>query len=238
MSIIEDNEVLHVLNEDVEMNEIEEINEEIDDDVENEEDDEEDDDEEEDDVVEESVGIENYQTVNGVSIYFNFLEGLDTVSGLLCINNIVQKPIFTEEQINDAIHLWSDEQDIINLLAKQGYALTVTNVEKFEKLAHNNADMFLINSDKHYFVIKKLKGFYFLLNPTHKSPTVFDNNLVKYLNSLKAKNGKKLITYEVKISNSIISINKIEMNGELHNENYGKLLIINYYSTSFNNYFH
>ena len=73
---------------------------------------------------------------------------------------------------------------------------------------------------------------------THKSPTVFDNNLVKYLNSLKAKNGKKLITYEVKISNSIISIKDIEMNGELHNENYGKLLIINYYSTSFNNYFH
>ena len=80
-------------------------------------------------------------------------------------------------------------------------------MEKFEKFAYNNADMFLVNSDKHYFVIKKLKGFDFLLNIIFKSPSAFDNNLVKYLNSFKAKNGKKFITYEVKISNSIISIN-------------------------------
>jgi hypothetical protein len=45
---------------------------------------------------------ENFKTVNGIKIFFNHFPE-ETVSGLMCLNNILKKQIFQESQLKEAL---------------------------------------------------------------------------------------------------------------------------------------
>ena len=82
----------------------------------------EEDDLEEDDYEEDNnIDLNNpscYANINGISIFFT-KQREDSVSGLLSINNIIEQQKFKEEDVKDALLLWSSIDDLKNLLLQE-----------------------------------------------------------------------------------------------------------------------
>ena len=80
------------------------------------------DDLEEDDYEEDdSMDLNNpscYAKINGISIFFT-KQREDSVNGLLSINNIIEQQKFKEEDVKDALLLWSSIDDLKNLLLQE-----------------------------------------------------------------------------------------------------------------------
>jgi hypothetical protein len=61
-----------------------------------------------------------------------------SVSGLLSINNLLEKRVVREHEVDDALLLWSEFGDIRNLLQTQGYKIEEIICQKFDFLRNEN----------------------------------------------------------------------------------------------------
>jgi hypothetical protein len=172
---------------------------------------------------EDLCGPENYQIINEIRIFFNNYPDA-SVSGLLCLNNILQKQIIKENELLEALHIWSDLDDIRILLRQENYFLVKKQIDRFEDLVHFQNDLtYLIDDNKHFIILKCVSKKLFLLNPIKTNPEELSNYIVNSLNGMKKRNEITFTIYEViKIEgNSSIEINKISLNNEPHDDNYG-----------------
>jgi hypothetical protein len=167
----------------------------------------------------------NYVDVDGVKMFFNKKIGEISVSGLLSINNLLEKRIVRDHEVDDAILLWSEFGDIRNLLQTQGYKIEEIYVENFDFLKKENEiiNPLLVKNNQHYFVIKCIEKKLFILDPNKGCPQKLNEKHISYLNAVK-NNSQTLSLFKVSQSNSSITINKIYMDNPIDNNLYGKVL--------------
>jgi hypothetical protein len=162
-----------------------------------------------------------YATIDAISIFFT-KKREETVSGLLSVNNIIEQQKFKEEQVIDALLLWSTIDDMKNLLLQENFKLEEIKITNFEVLTKDHTTNLILVStkDRQYFVIKRIGGHLFLLDPTREAPEYLSVNLVAFLNVKMIKN--PFTIFKVLKSNSEIIINHINSSGTVHEEVYGK----------------
>ena len=169
-------------------------------------------------------GPENYTIINGQAIFFNNCLDEESVSGLLSINNIMCRKIYFEKELDEAKEIWTSFNDLELLLNSNAKVLQKISLRSF--IDDNKTDTFLIDQEKHYYVLKRFidNGPLFMLDPIKSNPTICESNIwdtcKRRLNKYKEK--EAISVYKVVQSNSSIIINPINADKEPHAENYGK----------------
>jgi hypothetical protein len=150
----------------------------------------------------------NYVDVDGVKMFFNKKMSEGSVSGLLSINNLLEKRVVREHEVDDAILLWSEFGDIRNLLQTQGYKIEEIICENFDFLRNENeiTNPLLVKNNQHYFVIKCIEKKLFILDQIRGLPQKINKKHISFLNAVK-KNSQTLSLFKVRQSNTSITIN-------------------------------
>jgi hypothetical protein len=176
-----------------------------------------------DDEKEDFCGPENFKFINNVKIFFNH-HSEPTVSGFMCLNNILEKQVFKETEVEEALYIWKTIEDIRNLVSVEKFFLEHINVANFETMLQlPNESIFLIDNNKQFMIIKNIDNKWFLLNPLKTTPEEITHSIVKKMNLMKKNNENIFDIYKViKIQgNSSIKINKINTDSVPHHADYG-----------------
>jgi hypothetical protein len=171
----------------------------------------------------------NYITFAKQKMFFTFKEDNEPSSGLISINNLLEKLIINSNELEAAQAIWSEYNDIVCVLNKNGIVLKVVDYDNYVKLNYTADPVsYLVFNDKHYFVLKRFQagGSLFKLDPMRTIPEIMTEEKLKYLNVLKQKHNKDKNRFklsEIVYSNSSIMINNIEQSINLHDICDGKL---------------
>ena len=140
--------------------------------------------EDEEPMREDLQGPENYVKIGGVEIFFNNLVDQESVSGLLSINNICSRRIYFNDELEMAINMWSEFEDLENILNTNGYVLKILDLASFSD--NGKKGIYFIDNDKHYFILKRLSndGPLFLLDPIKEKPEICNPQKWSYFKNL------------------------------------------------------
>jgi hypothetical protein len=146
------------------------------------------------------------------------------VSGLLSINNILNRRIYFNDELHAAKDIWSEFKDLENVLNNNG--LILKNINLINHIDDGSKRIYFVDLEKRYFILKRYSndGVLFMLDPMKAVPEQCDENIWQgYRRILRKYPDREAIrVFEVLESNSSIIINKINTNSDIHHDNYGK----------------